>query len=362
MIYLYERNYGCRISDNYMYKGLRVVFLENEYLRIGILIDKGSDIFEFLYKPKDVDYMFRSPIGIRNPYRSGESNFSSEGRFMDYYEGGWQELFPNIGGDCIYKGAQLGFHGEVCYRPWESNIVENNISKVSLKLKVKTTRTPFVLEKIITLKKEEPIVYFEERIKNESYSEIYFTWGHHPTFGSPFVGDDVVVDVPNNLVSFVMENNDYSDKKIYDLNKDYGWPKFKGNDGKILDFSRFPSKKNYLTEDQICLSNLEEGWYGITNLRKKVGFGMVWDKNIFKDIWMWRVYGKNCDQYPYFGKYYNFAIEIWSSFGYNLNHAIKQNTQLSLGGEGELSTEFMAIAYESENRIKRIDKNGQVEK
>jgi hypothetical protein len=41
----------CTISDEWAYKDMKVIFLENEYLRIGILAGRGSDIFEFTYKP-----------------------------------------------------------------------------------------------------------------------------------------------------------------------------------------------------------------------------------------------------------------------------------------------------------------------
>ena len=60
---------ACTISDDWTYKGMRVIFLENEYLRIGILADRGSDIFEFKYKPADLDFLLRLPKGIQNPSR-----------------------------------------------------------------------------------------------------------------------------------------------------------------------------------------------------------------------------------------------------------------------------------------------------
>ena len=66
IFYSHERNFGCRIRE-FQYKGLRTVTLENELLRAGILADKGSDIFELLYKPKDVDFLWHSPWGVRNP-------------------------------------------------------------------------------------------------------------------------------------------------------------------------------------------------------------------------------------------------------------------------------------------------------
>ena len=44
MHYQNERNYGCRVSDSWTYRGLRTAIIENELLRIVILIDKGADV------------------------------------------------------------------------------------------------------------------------------------------------------------------------------------------------------------------------------------------------------------------------------------------------------------------------------
>ena len=48
MHYQNERNYGCRVSDSWTYRGLRTAIIENELLRIVILIDKGADIYQFV--------------------------------------------------------------------------------------------------------------------------------------------------------------------------------------------------------------------------------------------------------------------------------------------------------------------------
>ena len=56
MHYQNERNYGCRVSDSWTYRGLKTVVLENELLRIVILADKGADIYLFVNKPLDVDF------------------------------------------------------------------------------------------------------------------------------------------------------------------------------------------------------------------------------------------------------------------------------------------------------------------
>ena len=99
------RNFGCRLTTDATLPGYGIVVLENELLRVTVLADKGSDIYEFLYKPLDIDFMWRSPTacarpGITVPTAGGEAGF-----FMDYYEGGWQEILPSGGPNTIYRGT-----------------------------------------------------------------------------------------------------------------------------------------------------------------------------------------------------------------------------------------------------------------
>ena len=82
--YFGKRNYGCRIRE-YTADGLRCVSLENNLVRVGILLDKGADIFEFVYKPRDVDFMFTSPLPFAKNIIPTSAN--PAGNFMDYYEG-----------------------------------------------------------------------------------------------------------------------------------------------------------------------------------------------------------------------------------------------------------------------------------
>src|SRR2546429_5009414 len=47
------RNWGARIRE-YESEGMRLVFLENEAIRIGIKAHRGSDAFERGYKPSTI--------------------------------------------------------------------------------------------------------------------------------------------------------------------------------------------------------------------------------------------------------------------------------------------------------------------
>src|SRR5262245_9244448 len=92
----HDRNYGCRLIE-FNLKGHRCVAVENELLRVTVLADKGTDIYEFLYKPLDIDFMWRSWVGLRDRSHFVPTSTRENGAYMDYYEGGWQELFPNCG-------------------------------------------------------------------------------------------------------------------------------------------------------------------------------------------------------------------------------------------------------------------------
>ena len=74
---------------------MRVVFMENEFLKIGILAGRGSDIFQFVYKPVGIDLMLRLDKDILNPQEVFSQMRNTKNQFEDYYYGGWQEVLPD---------------------------------------------------------------------------------------------------------------------------------------------------------------------------------------------------------------------------------------------------------------------------
>ena len=60
---MYSRNYGCRITDQIIMDGNKAVVMENQKLRLTFLADRGMDCVEMLYKPEDIDFMWRSSGG-----------------------------------------------------------------------------------------------------------------------------------------------------------------------------------------------------------------------------------------------------------------------------------------------------------
>ncbi len=353
--YHHNRNYGCRYKD-IIYRGFRTVILENEKILATIVAGRGTDIIEFLYKPLDIDFLWKGPQVHDNRNNNHLTKEHSTGAFLDMYEGGWQELFPSINLPSNHKGAELGYHGEILYVPWDYQVLIDDPEEVKIKFFVRLTRTPFFVEKIVSLKSMSTALEFDETILNEGDEEIKFTWGHHPVFGKPFLDENCVIDIPRNSSGHTYEV-DYSGNSIIELDRDFEWPMAKGKKGNDIDLSHVLPQETK-TAFNVYINNIKEGWYGITNLEKNLGFGMKWDEKIFKYLMFWVVY-RGFYSFPFYGRTYSIGIEPWSSVPGEIEEAIKLGQELTLQPGKTLSSKYQAIAYESKSRIEGFDENNK---
>jgi hypothetical protein len=337
-----------------MYRGMRTVILENQMLRVTVLVDKGTDIIEFLHKPTDTDFMWKAPQGVRNPSLLVPTTPRSSGAFLDFYEGGWQEIFPSGGDACTYKGVEFGVHGETCLMPWELELLEDRPERVAIRVWVRTYRTPFLLEKVLSLESDRPVLSIAEKAVNEGEEAMELMWGHHPAFGAPFLDESCVVDVRS---ARMLTRNLGGRSRVAD-GDGFDWPHGADMSGGKVDFSRMPPP-SAKTHDWACLHDLSEGWYAITNMRRGVGFGMWFPKEVFRYLWIWQcagaVYGP-----PFFGRAYTLAIEPWTTYPDNLAKASEAGTALKLGSGASLDIEMKAVGYVCDGRIAGVLPDGRV--
>lgn len=352
-----DRNYGCRINDEYTFRGLQVVVLENELLRISVLPDKGTDIFEFLYKPLDVDFMTVSPQGLRNPNRGLPTNAHSSGFLHDYWEGGWMECFPNGGNPANYQGVEFGQHGEVHLIPWRHAVIEDDPAKVSVRFWARTYRTPFLVEKTLTLEQHSPVLLIQERVTNESDVPVDYMWGHHPVFGRPFLEPGCTIDVPGCRAQ--VHNELYSPDNTLDPGQEFEWPLAPNRNGGVTDLSITPALDAHI-ENLVYLSSLEAGWCAVTNPRLGVGIGLAWPTEVLPYLSLWQEYAAN-PTYLWYRRQYSLGAEPWSSIPVSgLVKAMENGTACRLEGRASQDLEIRAIAYRASGRVRRIEPDGTV--
>jgi hypothetical protein len=354
-MYTYGRKTGCRISLDYTYRGMRIAYLENQAIRVGVLLDKGADIFEFTYKPRDLDFMWQSPIEMRKPFVA--TSALPEGAFHDYFYGGWQEILPSAGwASEPYMGVSQGLHGEASLLPVEAAVLEDTHELVSLRTRVRLYRSPLALERTMYLERDKAALFIKERLVNESEAEFAIMWGHHPSLGMPFLNENCVVQAPAKKVEVLA----FHPNGLWEPGGDYDFPMVPNRRSAQLQDITKVLPKNACSVDVVFFKDLAEGWYAISDQKSEVGFGMAWDKSLFKYLWMWQVYGGHND-YPWYGRTYNCALEPFTSYPpAGIGNAIKNGSALFMKPSEVIETDLVAVAYEHD-RVNRVCRDGLVE-
>jgi len=346
MDYSSGRIAGCRIYE-FTHNNMTYLSLENDLLKLLIMLDKGADIVEILYKPKDINFLWTKPGGIRDTTHFIPSNACAEGNFLDYYEGGYQDIIPG-GGPFNYKGVEMGFHGEACLLPWNFYIEEDSAQKISVVLSCRLNRFPFLIKKRIIMARSQLKVIIQESIDNESSEDIEFMWGQHPAYGLPFLDGECIIDIPAKKFTAIGGGDTIFPYSRF--TKDYcgTWPIASDKNSNEIDMSILPSREEE-TSDLFFLEGLEEGRYTITNKDLKLGIGFKWDINIFPYVWYYQVMN-SVPGYGRFERTYNIALEFFTSYPNNFEIAKANNRVLEIKGNGRIETEFeFFIINELEN-------------
>lgn len=317
---------------------MQTVILENEYLKISILIDFGAKIFEFIHKPTDRDFMYHNPrVECRTPvYGVNVDN---------WWTGGIDEAIPT-GHVSIYKGEEYPYLGEVWSLPWSYDIMKRENDEVKIHLWRNTVIAPLKVEKWITLREGERMVRFHHKITNLGASIFEFIWGIHPGFS---VNPNSRIDIPAKDV-FIEESlpNDRLGKR----GTIYKWPYATDKYRNMIDMRKVQPEEAQ-TSDLHYARELTDGWFALTDTATKEGFGFVFPKDIFKVIWLWLVYGG-------WRGLYCIAIEPWTGYPAELDMAVKEGIYSTLETGERLECDTLALTYKDVTKVERITANGEV--
>jgi uncharacterized protein DUF4432 len=353
MDWIEARKHGCRLAV-YEQRGMRHVVLENRTMRVTVVPEKGSDIVEFRLKSLDLDVMWTSPIGMQDPRTTFPSS-NAAGPMMDFYEGGWQEIFPSGGPGSTHLGAEWGQHGESTTLPWEMRVAVDQPDHVAISLRLRLLRYPLVLQKTLHLRGERAVLEIDETLTNEADEPVEAMWGHHPTVGAPFLSPACRFYLPGGEVR--SPDRAGFERQRAAPGASGQWPMIQGIDGGMVDLSAMPSMEAR-TAEMLYVTALPEGWYAITNEELGAGFGLCWDVSVFPHLWYWQV-ARGSYGYPWYGRTYSMALEPWTSWpGRGLASAVANGTALRLAAGESLTTQLYAALWEGRGPITRVTSSG----
>lgn len=341
-----QRNYGCRIHNQVSYKSLKTVVLENDLVRVSVLVDKGTEIFEYLYKPKDLDFMWLTDNGVQNPNEYLPTSPDPVATFVDYYSGGWQEVFPNGGPTSAYLGAQFGQHGEVAHMPWDYEIVQDTEQLISVQFSVRTKKLPFRLTKKLTLELGSSSLLIEEQLDNLSDIPLRYMWGQHLAFGKPFLEPGCRIIVPNH-VKMITESVESPVSLPGRVRRGgaYDWPFGVAETGDQVDLSVLPERGTL--SDMMYLTGFEaQAWYKVENSARGMGMQVEWDAAEMPCLWYWQEFGAT-EGYPWYGRHYNIGLEPFAGYPtLGLEEAIRNDSAGAIGARERKTFRLKTSPYE----------------
>jgi hypothetical protein len=335
--------------------GTRAVTLSNGLLTATVLPAKGADIYSLIYEPRSVDVLWKSPWGLRCADGAMASGPPSEAAWLDRYEGGWQEIFPNGGDACTYRGAPLNFHGEASVSAWDYR-VRQSTAAVEVDFALQLARSPFRIRRTMRMESGLPALLLEERIENRGEEDLHFMWGHHPALGAPFLDGGCRLQTPAR--TFLAHDVEIAETCRIPAGTRGTWPEMEGKHGRKVDLSLLPPARERVTEfGYLC--DLEDGWYAMTNPVLGFGFGMAWPREVFPYLWFWQEL-RGSFGYPWYGSCYVMAVEPFTSIpGVGLVKAVESGTAPVLKAGANVEVHLAAVFLEG-GKVECISPDGRV--
>lgn len=347
------RDQGCTLEENSV-GGLRAVTLANRFLAATVLPEKGADVHSLVYQPKAIDVLWKAPWALRTPGSAVFDPATSETAWLEQYAGGWQEIFPNGGDACTYRGSLLNFHGEASVSQWDYTVRRCTAAAVEVEFSVRLGRSPFHLRRTMSLGASLPALLLDERIENRGEEDLHFMWGHHPAFGAPFLDGGCRLQVPAR--TFLAHDAEIAPACRLAAGARGKWPALESKEGRTVDLSVVPPASERVAEFGY-LSDLDAGWYGLISDSLGFGFGLAWPKEVFPYLWFWQELRGSLSR-PWCGNCYVMAVEPFTSIpGTGLVKAIESGTAPVLKAGASIKARLAATFFAA-GELESIDLEG----
>ncbi len=328
---------GVRIQTDWNYRGLDAIIIENELLRVDIFPQAGAKIYNYIFKPADHNFMWHHPridleaVPLGLPYD-------------DHFSGGWDELFPNDAPG-LFQGAMLPDHGELWCRPWDYDVVKDTPDEVVLYLRHRGAVTSTIVEKWLTMRSGEAKLHFLHRITNIGKDPLDFLWKLHPAIS---VDKNCRVDVPGRRGEFV--GPDWS--RLADANSVFDWPIATNPRGEKADISVVMPLETG-NRDFVYVSDLYAGWCALTDTKKRIGFALVFPKDIFPYVWLFMPAGGWRD-------IQTVVMEPCTTCPKDLDIAVARGSTAHLNSGESLECEVTGLVYTGVTSVASIELDGTV--
>jgi Domain of unknown function (DUF4432) len=281
--------------------------LVSDRIAVAIWPGKGADILELVDRRTGHNLLWKPPWGRRTlssqPFAGNSSDY-----WIQRYAGGWNLLLPHAGTERNEAGATWGFHGEASLISWEVEDATNSHAVLHTTLQ----SAPLSVRRDVRV--ADDTLSITELVHNDSRETARFSWGHHPSFGAPFLADGLRLEIPARTVQLDTGTATYGLGAEGEAVVRSGeqvevghWPTVAG-----VDLSRVPAESDGPRALLAYLGNLDDGAYRLINDKLELGFELRWPRAVFPWVWLWQEM-RGTPGFPWFRRVYTMAVEPQST-------------------------------------------------
>ena len=254
-----------------------------------------------------------------------------------------------------------GFHGEACLLPWTitaSSAVGGGGTEPTgrpwVELSVRLQRAPVRLNRRLSLSGS--VLTLTESVTNTSPDPLEIMWSHHPAFGAPLVEPGArITSGARRVVA-----DDGAPGTDLAAGSEHQWPAATAADGPPIDLSVIPSDA-MPRATFAYLTDMDDGWFAITNPVRRLGVGLRWDAEVFEHAWFWQEMHASAG-HPWWREAYVCAIEPATTIpGQGIETArAKGGRPLRLAGGETRTAQIEAVLFEPRGPVSGIGPGGDV--
>ena len=266
-------NVDLNLSTAWTYRGLRLITLENRFLRVQIMPQAGGRVWQITYQPTGVDLLWNNP---RIPPRLHTIHTS----YDDVWSGGWDELFP-VDEESRILGERYPDHGELWTGEWDAEPFSHQ-DHVGVVLTFQTPISCIQIRKTITLPRDQPRLCFSHHFTNRGADAFPFLWKLHPAFR---VSDQHRIDFPPMQV---VREPAFSGT-LGDAPLQFAWPYAQTPSGEVdlRLVAGAEARQLYFFYG----TQMQAGWCALTNTATGLSCGLHFDPAVFPSCWLFASYG-----------------------------------------------------------------------
>jgi hypothetical protein len=203
---------------------------------------------------------------------------------------------------------------------------------------------PTQFEKSILLTADEPFARVRYTYSNAGPDGFPFLWNIHPEIA---VDASTWLDVPAGKGL-----TDPWREAQFTGNTSFDWPHVIDRSGKAVDLRRVEPAEAVVA-DMHYLVDVREGWYAVTNQTTLVGFALVFPREVFPHVWLFRTFGG-------WRGLNTLILEASTGYPYDLEVARRNKTCGWMAPHGSLEVEVLAIPYAGVKTVSGIREDGRI--